>query len=410
MIRSKLNLFVGFFDQGLISISNLLIGLLLINSVPKAEYGIYVVANACILLGLGFSNGMINTQMSVSFPDKLNRKKYCEAMLSSLLVMALSFSFIALITSFFMAYTEIISNENLEVICAVLVSLVSILVHEFFRRYYLISSDTLNVLKIDVVYLVIMLSGIFILKNISADKMYIKVIYLYGFSTFIAALLASYKTRLFVSDSFAEVKYTVVDSWLHGKWALFGVVITWLQSQSYIFLLALLMTAESVASANASRLFLSPMALIIVSYVKIFMPRMAVLKNKKGGSHVFKYANRISVLLVVVVLLYGVIIYFLYPHLAAKYMGEEYVGLSDYILAWSGVFLIQVFRVNYSTVLQVVKEFRYISVSILMSSVTVIVVSWFMIDIYEVIGSIFSLIVGEVLLVFLFYRKLAYVK
>lgn len=60
MSLTKLRLFVGVVDQGVISLANLLIGLLLINFVSKADYGTYVIANSVILLLVGLSNGLIN--------------------------------------------------------------------------------------------------------------------------------------------------------------------------------------------------------------------------------------------------------------------------------------------------------------------------------------------------------------
>jgi len=410
MKLNKVKAFIGVFDQGLISLSNLLIGLVLINYVSKSDYGAYVLANAIILLILGLSNGLINTQMSVNFAGKADVKKYCQSMLGSLVLVILVFSLLISAVAYALYFLSFIETSTAKIIYAIALSSISVLMHEFFRRYYLLSSDTASVLIIDIIYLVFMFMGVMLLNYFSVQEMYIKVIYVYGISTLIAALFALYRTRLYFIQSYKVIKRVIVESWLHGKWAIGGVVVTWLQSQSYIILLALLVAAEGVADANASRLFLSPIALVIMSLAKIYMPRMALMKQDIGVTGILKYTNNITFFLSLMIIVYGCCMYFVSPYIIDKLMGDEYGDLSFYVLIWVGVFFVQAFRVNYSIVLQVIKEFRLITINIFISAIVVLFVSVLMISIYGVSGSIFSLLIGEALLVILFYRKLMYAK
>ena len=409
MVSNRIRVLIGVFDQGLISVANLMIGVLLIRYVSKEDYGIYVIANSVILLVLGLSNGLINTQMSIRFAEKVEKKEYCQKMLASLFSITLIFSVLTFLIIYFLTHIGLIELKIAKVMYAVSVSLISILMHEFLRRYYLLSTDTLSVLVIDVIYLAIVFMYVMLLIYFSIDGLYIQVIYAYGASAFVAVLYGLYNTRLDFFQSYKNIKIVIVESWGHARWAILGVITTWLQNQSYVFLLAILMTTEEVAEANASRLFLSPISLVIVSISKIYMPRLAILKRSKSVLFLLRKITRVAIFLSCLIMLYGLSLYFVSPYIVEIFM-KGYDNLNSYILIWSFVFLAQAFRVNFSIVLQVIKEFKFVTISMFLSSALLLALSVFMIKGYGVSGSIYALLFGELFIMFLFVRKLRYEK
>lgn len=66
----KIDVVWGVLDQGLQSLINLSISVLLIYYESKHNYGLYGLGFATLLLFVGFSNALISTQMTVIAPSK----------------------------------------------------------------------------------------------------------------------------------------------------------------------------------------------------------------------------------------------------------------------------------------------------------------------------------------------------
>ena len=81
MATVKKDALYGIIDQGLISLSNLGIGFLLIKLTSKESYGLYGIGFAAILLCVGVANALVTTQMTVFAPEKPDKVKYCCTML-----------------------------------------------------------------------------------------------------------------------------------------------------------------------------------------------------------------------------------------------------------------------------------------------------------------------------------------
>lgn len=62
MATIKKDAIYGIVDQGLISLSNLGIGFLLIKLTSKENYGLYGIGFAAILLCVGVANALVTTQ------------------------------------------------------------------------------------------------------------------------------------------------------------------------------------------------------------------------------------------------------------------------------------------------------------------------------------------------------------
>ena len=403
---------IAIFDQGLISLSNLLIGLSLINFTSKENYGLYGIGFAAILLSVGAANALITTQMTVIVPEKRAEEadSYCLSML-----IGQYHIFLPLWIVYTLCVLALFSNEplvagNLEYFLVLGCTILAALFHSFMRRYFYIKGDPLNVLKIDFFHLVTVLIGIAVCVGIDIESLHIAVMALYGLGALIAALVGFSRSTLPKKLRYSSVLESVHEAWQQGRWALGGVIVTWLQSQGYVFILAFMASTAAVAEANAAKLFVAPVGVISGGLVHVYMPKLAFLRSQGKRSEIVVQARKIlGVVLFSIVLLAVGILAIEDVVLEYVYSGK-YDGIAPFILAWIVVFSIQAFRGNNSMLLQVYRNFSSITKYNTLTAVVSLVLCILMVQAWEVIGSIYSIAIGELLLAYFLWRKFSAVK
>jgi len=183
--------------------------------------------------------------------------------------------------------------------------------------------------------------------------------------------------------------------------------VTWLQDQSYIYLLALASSTASVAEANAAKLFLSPIALINVSFGRTLMPRWARMRSEKNIEGIVATARKAAYAMSAIIVFYVLIILLCKDLIITNFMTKEYQGIGVLIFLWGVWFLIQTNRANSSWCLQVFSKFRQIMTTNMISAVTVVSISFILIAHLGAEGSILSLIIGETVFAILLRKVLS---
>src|SRR5262249_5000333 len=146
-----------------------------------------------------------------------------------------------------------------------------------------------------------------------------------GLASALAALpsLATLLTeRLSLQASWAAVRATLGD----GAWASGGVVVTHIQSQSYVYLFGALAGLTVTAEANAARLLLMPVSLAFTSVQRVFYPRWLVLAREGRESELSLAARRLFTLTTLGMLAYAVLIAAASSPIIRSLMGPAYAA------------------------------------------------------------------------------------
>jgi O-antigen/teichoic acid export membrane protein len=242
------------------------------------------------------------------------------------------------------------------------------------------------------------------------ERLHIAVMALYGLGALIAALAGFSRSSLPQKIRYSGVLQSVSEAWQQGRWALGGVFVTWLQSQGYVFLLAFMASTAAVAEANAAKLFIAPVGVISGGLAHVYMPKLAFLRTEGKRDDILVQARKIlGVVLFSIVLLAVGILAIKDVVLEFVYSGK-YDGIAPYIFAWIVVFSIQAFRSNNSMLLQVYRNFDSITKYNTLTAVVSLSLCVLMIQAWGVIGSIYSIAIGECLLAYFLWRKFSAVK
>jgi len=289
-------------DQGLLSATNFIIAVLLIQSVPKADYGYYSIALPVSLFLSSLQDAVVNTPLTVLLASKKGaaRRDYVASLCYGQFLVVLPAAGTGLAVLAVLRFPGL--DPTVKAIAAALcISSAGLLYREFLRSYLFAEEDPLTVLKMDAFYVAIFLCLISILYLFSGIRV-ATVFLLTGASALLAALpFGRARGWRFpppsISKSFGE-------NWLFGKWALLGVCVTHAQSYSYLYLLGIFSGSVAVADVSAARLLLMPLMLLQVGWGKIAIPHGSRLREEGQAHRFFKEQVLSSLLFLVAVAAY----------------------------------------------------------------------------------------------------------
>lgn len=401
----KREAFYALLDQALVSATNFLIGLYFIHFSTKHEYGSYSIAFGVILLIVSFGSALITTPMTVLAPEKKleEQQHFCNSLLISQYILLIPIAVIVSVLSYILYALDVYDYEFLCMILALAFAAFGVLIHEFFRRFNYLMLKPVHVFWADfrfscMMFILLIIAGIYIKTSLS-----VWAIVFYGASAGLSGLISFVLAGFSGSLDIQSARKAIAEAWQHGRWSLGGVSITWIQSQSYAYFLAVLSGTSSVAEANAARLLFAPASMLATSMMNVFMPRMVRLKTAGNLTAAVQLGRKALLFLVLVTACYAAIILLCSDWLISSVFTTQYVNINVYIVAWVVVILLQAVRANSSSLLQIVREFKLIMIANAVSALVVIASTAYLIGAYGAVGGITALALGEAVLAVLLW-------
>lgn len=395
----------GFLGQALQSIINLSAGLFLVKFATKEEYGIYGIGFAVSLLFVGFANAIVMTQMTVIAPSKPDddRERYCGSMLLAAFAIVLPVSLLVWLCSYLPI--DGFSDKYRDLLAALSLAIPGFVIVEFLRRYFYLSLAVKNAFYVDASLLILFSGMLSVIYFSDLGDLHFWVLSAYGISALIvAAVFLRRVVRFPLHDAFRLVPHSMTEAWKQGKWALGGVTVTSIQNQGYVYLLALLQGAASVAEANAARLFLSPLSLLSTSLSRVFMPRMAILRAEGHVGKAVKLSVVILCILLACILIYTGALLSSIDWILSVFATPEYQSIGILVALWALFIIGNSLRNVPTQLLQISHKFRMITLSSTVTAVLVLLLSILSIRLYGICGLIIVMALGELVLAVILMR------
>jgi O-antigen/teichoic acid export membrane protein len=400
----KKNITYSFLDQALVSLTNFFIGIAFIKLSTKEQYGLYSVYFTIILLLLGFQNAIVNTQIVVRAPKKssIERNSFISGLHNGQYLIFLPLVFIACVISW------IIYPRDQEVALAILVisvASIGILSREFTRNYLYFLLSPGKVLIGDILYALILFVFTFLLF-ISSKFNAVTVVVGVGIASAISGIImlsvSSFSVKIRMDSTFTSLK----EAWEDGRWALVGVTVTWLQSYSFVYLSAMFSGPDTTAELNAARIILTPLITLNTSIFVVLKPHWSYW-HADGDFHKIR-ASSIKLLGIIfsVILVYAVFIFVIEDVLISFLYSSQYSRIGELVVLWSIFMAIQIARTSYSIQLQIFSKFKYIASVNTVTSLVTVLLGILLMTKYELTGSLIAMILSEIILTILFWRRI----
>lgn len=391
-------------DQGLLSVINLGVQVLLINTVLKSEFGYYSVALSIIMYLMSFQNAVVNTPLTVSIASKSKevKNKYISSVFSGQLIVLGLMAILGILLSIIFFLLGLSEGESLIIAC-ISVGGFGILNREFLRGYFFAEEEPVKVLKLDIYYGLIYFGLIgltYFFFNINVPLILLFMGLASGFDSLIL-------NKRFKFDFNKEhIKESYSENWTMGKWSLLSVTLTHLQSYSYLYVIGALLGSKAMADVSASRLLLMPLALITVGWGNVVRPYGAKLREKNQLKKFFKNLALAGLAFPVVVLLITVILYFSDDWLLKNVFTKDYESVFDYLFYWAILSSAMFLRLNANYGLQVIKKFKSIAKVNAFAAFFVIILTVILTYEYQIEGALIASLIGQIFFIIVLWYQL----
>jgi len=397
------SLSISFLSQIISSGTNFTLGLYLVRVMTPSDFGLYGIGLGICLLYTGAGNALFLVQMTVNVPNIAEEYKrvYLEGIFTLVLLFSMTTVLFALFIAFVLKFFEI---NYFTYIFSISITSVAFLLRDFFVRHAYILHDDKKVLYINTCTALCI--GLFFYSiNLFSETMTPETtLCLYSMSLFVSVMLGYVSSTLSIKPFVLHDILANAKGLLHGgAWALSGVVITWLQSQSYAFIVAFFYGTSGVGEINAARLLIAPMQFILPSINQVALPRLAELRER-NLTRLFITYNYLIICYAVMSVAYVLFLYLGSDVLIPMIVGNNYSNIDLLVFSWSLFLIFQMLRVGNGLFLQALRCFRSLSLLNLISAIFVVTLTIVLIQIIGLEGSVLSIAFGEMFLSILLIR------
>ncbi|OGS95812.1 MAG: hypothetical protein A3K04_06840 [Gallionellales bacterium RBG_16_56_9] len=403
----KLPLMLSLLNQVINSGGNFVVGVYLARSLSLTDFGLYGISFGICMLYVGIGNAVLLTQMVVNMPDKPESSK--EGYAGRMLLGALMLGAATLILVTLGALTALMVQPDWKrfsgIIAAVALAAVAFLGKEFLISYaYMRRKETLALL-VSTVSVGILCSGLVIEFLAGIELSAQNVLLLYASAAAAGAAVGYWISPISIGSGAQGLLQDLVEAWRHGRWALGGVTVTWIQAQTYTYVLAVFLGPAGVGQANAARIFISPFSFLIPAINQVAIPRLADLREK-DPARMLRVSILLTTGLVFFTLIYSAILLDSADFISTLVLGRRDAGIQSLIPIWCIVLVVQMGLTGGSALLKVMRRFRILALINVPSALAAIATAILLIQELGPRGAIWGTVAGEAVLTILIWREI----
>lgn len=387
---------LGVMDQALLSMTNFMVGLLMLRRTDDVDYGLFVLATSTFLLLVGVQNSVVCGPAAVIATKKSAPARL--AMIGTLMtrqfVYWIPVSVLALL-GFWMA-GELAYLDPLQQRVGMIgaLAVLGVLLREFARELWLLYGHPRQLLWFDAAYAVLYLGAAFVLTGLAAPAVP-WVLGGLGAAALVAGLSSWLAFRRLEGWPTSAYPGAMQEAWRLGRWGLSGCVVTWLHSQGFYYVVTALRGVESVSGLAAARLLLMPVNLMVNGVGQLLLPLATQWLSTQGARAMAQRIMALSMVMLVGSLGYFVLLWLTRDWLIAEVLKRDGTGMDPILLLWGGVFGLMSLRAMAMVVLQALERFDSLTYLAVLSAAVSLLVGYFGILRFDAPGALIGLIVGE---------------
>ncbi len=394
--RFGLSVSLALLDQAILSAFNLGLNLALIALTGPEEFGRFILASTLILIAASLQNALVAAPISVLLPGRAGEDQ------QSLLTIVGSFDrLLRLAASIAAAAICALSDSSPLFLCAVAAATFATLSRETVRVIRFAHERAMSVLLLDagMVACAVLVSAL-LWKFLPPTTALLAGTAVGNAVALVLLAPRELPHRLGLRETFVLYRPYFVDT----RWSLAGVTTTELQRRFYVFALEFFRSTVVLASVQAGRLLLGPMALAAAALGRVARPAIARAFAEGRSDKAKQLLWGCQSFVVAIMMVYFGALYFAWPLLESWIFKGRYVDIEQMTLAWSVHAFISVSEASLAMFLQAayrLKELAYITM--IAASVSSLLLLGLTLDVAP-IYAVVAVIVGEVIVLVLTIR------
>ncbi len=318
-------------DQAWLSLLNLVIAAAFIRLAPKEDYGTYLLLQTPLLLVQGLQNALLLSPLATVLPATAEARQPAvrSTAISGQIVFLVA---AAALCAGLLAIWLMVKRHTFEfwLPAAFALAIAGASAREGARALHYSTGNAFHALRSDLVYggglllalIVLMLGGTFETRNV-LPAIGIAALWPY------ALRLLRHQTHTLVID-----REVLTQFWACGRWALIGVLVTWINLNAYTLVVGAVLGLAAVADINAARLFLMPVALGVTAWSNLARPRISAWMAQQRLEDIRRFSMQSIFISLSSLAVFATFMTLVYPFIEPR-LGTAYHGLLPMILMWA---------------------------------------------------------------------------
>lgn len=403
----KIPLLFSLLNQMLSSGGNFLVGIYLVRVLSLEEFGLYGIGYGICMLYIGVGNALILTQMVVNMPGKApaDKEQYATRMLCAVLLLG---ALLFVLTTLGAAAAFVIRPDHIRFIaplCAITIASALFLCTEFFISFAYVQHRESLALTVNAVTMTVLFSGLGLARVAGIQLTASTVLLLYAIGAAIGAGTAYWYSRLPGLHGAGRLLPDFFESWRYGRWALGGVIVTWMQTQTYTYALAFFLGPAGVGQANAAKIFIAPFSFLAPAIYKVVMPRLAELRES-NPCKMLRVSMLVTGGLSLLTIIYSALLLGTLDLVFEKVLGRQDPVIRSLVRIWCVVLIFQMIRGGGGILLQIQRKFRSLMLINIPSAVVTVAAAILLIHFLGTSGAIWGMAAGEIVLLTLIWKSI----
>ncbi len=382
-------------SQALLSVVNLLTGLLLIRRVPQTQYGYYVLVAAAAPLLTQLQNQLISPLVTtrVTHAGDGERKHYVGGLIRDQRYLVAIAAVVGLLACCLVWFGNLLPTSTAVILGAGVLAALATQVREFFRLLLVSYRRPYDVLKADVVFAALLVGGIW-LSTFTTTPAALSALALAGASVVGGVLLSRALWRHDPWDPHGLPGAFTMSVRL-GVWSATGAVIHWVFTQGYTYIVAARLDVAAVASIAATRLLLSPLGVFSLGISSVMFATSKLWLKHHGSAGLLRRILVFTLGMACASIAYVAVMWSMRDWIFLHVLKRDYPQRDLLLAIWSLIFFCTVMRDQVIFLLMAKGQFKRLAGLTLVCAILGLSVTFALIHRFGAAGGLLGLLAGE---------------
>lgn len=341
---------VAVVDQGLLSATSFLAGVMLARLCSKEEFGAYALAFAVMLAANSLQGALISGPLTVLGASREGDdwRGYATSVAMAQVVLGLAAALLAAGVSTGLAVAGIVGKPLGAALMAMSAALFFVQGQEFCRRVLYTRLRAWRVLLNDAAYCALQVGGLLALWRLGGGHWGLggaeatpglldgwSVFLCMGASAAAGTLLGLWQIRGDLAGGLTRLREDLSETWSFGKWSLSSAGLAYVKDNTSPYVLAAVLSLAELAAMRAVLTVLRPLQLAYVPIMTVLTPRLAREYATKGWPACRHLAWRFTLVLSVVLVIPALGVTYLSLELMDVLFGSKYNDYALLLAVWA---------------------------------------------------------------------------
>lgn len=399
-------------NQAVTSLTNLGVGVYLARALEPHEFGLYGIGFALILFFCALGNATLITQMVVLRESKRDSdiSGYDFRMLLALIAICGATMAVVVSILWGISASSVVGGRYFGFGLAVGATAIACLLKDYFVRLAYSRKAEGSALAINCLVAIGTALGYAMWPFLSLEWSARTALTILALANAGSLLFGWRSAKFSVSEcSLSKILPDLQEAWVGGRWASLTATVYSVRAQAHTIVVAAVIGPSGLAVLNASRLFVTPVIMLIPAASQVVLPKMAAARAR-GGVSVEAISAIFSTSLLLFLAFYGLFLLIGLGFIESVVFAGRYESMRGFIFGWLAFAAVLIFRNAKELSLQAQLGFKGQAIANGISAILTLGGVYLSVRAFGEIGSLLGLVAGEISLYILLAAALKNVK